>query len=141
MVAAVATTGSVAWLSVAWASKSSEGLTDYLGLAALSLALASAELSYLVWHNWTHGERGLGAAAVAGASGGSALVLTATVGGVSAPSFVAIASGVGLLGLATAAGLSGLYRITGKSTPATLTAMIIVAALAYFASVLWGAVP
>jgi len=49
--------------------------------------------------------------------------------------------GVGVLGLATAVGLLGVYRATGKSTPGTATAMVVVLALAYFASVLWAAVP
>lgn len=141
LVAAVVTTGATAWLSVAWASRTTLEYSGHLGLAGISLALASAEVAYLAWHNWTHGERVLGGVAAAGVSIGSGLVLMATVGGVSGQSFVAIASGVGLLGLATAVGLFGVYKTTGKSTPATLTAMIIVAGLAYFASVLWAAVP
>ena len=75
------------------------------------------------------------------ASLGSLLVLIGALGELSTQGFVALASGVGLLGMATAVGLFGVYRSTGKSNAVTLTAMIIMAGLAYFASVLWAAVP
>jgi hypothetical protein len=64
-----------------------------------------------------------------------------TFGEVQAEGFIAVASGVGVLGLATAIGLLGVYRGTGKSTAGTMTALVVTLALAYFASVLWAAVP
>jgi len=110
-------------------------------VVGISVALGSTEVAYLAWRHWTHGERGLAVAVTEAASLGSLLVLIGALGELSTQGFVALASGVGLLGMATAVGLFGVYRSTGKSNAVTLTAMIIMAGLAYFASVLWAAVP
>lgn len=141
LVAAVLATGSVSWLAVAWASRRYLEYSGYLGVVAIALVLGSAEVSYLVWRNWVLEQRTMSKVAGAGASLGSVLILIATLGGVTGQGFVLMASGVGLLGLSTAAGLLGVYRATGKSTAGTMTAMVIALALAYFASVLWAAVP
>lgn len=138
---AVAGTGAVAWLAVVWAFTTSPDYESYLGVVAISVTLGSAEVAYLAWRNWTHGERGLAGAVAAAASLGSLLILIAALGELGTQGFVALASGVGLLGMSTAVGLFGMYRSTGKSSASTLTAMIIVVGLAYFASVLWAAVP
>ena len=138
---AVAATGAVSWLAVAWAFNTSLDYSGYLGVVGISVTLGSAEVAYLAWGNWTHGERGLAVAVTAAASLGSLLVLVAALGELSTQGFVALASGVGLLGMATAVGLFGVYRSTGKSSAVTLTAMIIMVGLAYAASELWAAVP
>ena len=134
-------TGAAAWLSIAWASARDLEYSGHMGLVGIALTLGSAEVAYLVWRSWALGQKSLGKAATAGASVGSLLILGSTFGGVTGQVLVAVATGVGLLGAATAVGLLGVYRATGKSTPVTATAMVIVLALAYFASVLWAAVP
>ncbi len=141
LVGAVVATGAAAWLAVAWSSNASLEYAAYLGVVGISVTLGSAETAYLAWRNWTHGERRLAAAVTAAASLGAVLILMGAIGELSTRGFVAFASGVGLLGIATAVGLFGVYRATGKSSVATLTAMIIMVGLAYFASVLWAAVP
>ncbi len=141
LVGVVVGTGAVAWLSIAWASGRNLDYSGYLGVVGIAHTLGSAEVAYLVWRNWALDQRGPGKAATAGASAGSLLILGATFGGVEGEGFVAVAVGVGLLGVATAIGLLGVYRATGKSTAGTAAAMVIVLALAYFASVLWAAVP
>ena len=141
LVGAVVATGAAAWLAVVWAANTSGHYSGYLGVVGISVTLGSAEVAYLAWRNWTHGERGLSGTVTAAASLGSLLILVAATGEVSTLWFVAFASGVGLLGMATAVGLFGVYRATGKSTAVTLTAMIIMVGLAYFASMLWAAVP
>ncbi len=141
LVTAVVITGAVAWLAVAWASNRSLEHSGHLGVVGVSLALGCGEVAYLAWHNWTHRERGIAIAVTVAASVGSMLILGAAYGGVTAKDFFACASGVGVLGMATAVGLFGMYRSTGKSSPATLTGMFVVMGLAYFASVLWGVVP
>ena len=118
--------------------------TLYIGrrkALGIALTLGSTEVAYLVWRNWALEQRNPAYVAAGGAGVGSLLILGSTLGGVEAERFVAIAMGVGVLGLATAVGLLGVYRATGKSTPGTATAMVVVLALAYFASVLWAAVP
>ncbi len=137
----VVATGAVALLAVAGVFSTSLDYSGYLGVVGISVALGSAEVAYLAWRNWTHGERGLARAVTAAASLGSALIAIAALGVSSTQGFVALASGVGLLGMATAVGLFGVYRSTGKSSAVTLTAMIIMVGLAYFASLLWAAVP
>ncbi|NTV38944.1 MAG: hypothetical protein HGA51_03165 [Demequinaceae bacterium] len=141
LVGAVLGTGVAAWLSVAAASHNYLEFSGRLGVAGIAITLGSAEVAYLVWRNWLLGQRGPAKAAAAGASLGSLLILVSTLGGVKGEGFATMASGVGLLGAATAIGLFGVYRATGKSTAGTATAMVIVLALAYFASVLWAAVP
>ncbi len=141
LVGAVVGTGAAAWLAIAWASGRDLEFTGHLGVVGIALTLGSAEVAYLVWRNWAVDQRGAAKAATAGAGIGSLLILGSTLGGVTGQAFVAIAMGVGLLGAATAIGLLGVYRATGKSTAGTMTAMVIVLALAYFASVLWAAVP
>lgn len=141
LVGVVVGTGTVAWLSIARASVRSLEYSGHLGLVGIALTLGSTEVAYLVWRNWALEQRGPAYVATGGAGVGSLLILWSTLGGVEAERFVAIAMGVGVLGLATAVGLLGVYRVTGKSTAGTATAMVIVLALAYFASVLWGAVP
>lgn len=141
LVGAVLATGSVSWLAVAWASRRELEFSGRLGVVGIALVLGSAEVAYLVWRNWVLEQRTISKVSASGASLGSLLILIATLGGVTAQGFVLMASGVGLLGLSTAAGLLGVYRATGKSTAATMTAMVIALALAYFASVLWAAVP
>jgi len=141
LVGVVVGTGAVAWLAVAWASARELEFSGRLGVVGIALTLGSAEVAYLVWRNWALDQRGPGKAAAAGASVGSLLILGATFGGVKGEGFVPMAMGVGLLGAATAIGLLGVYRATGKSTAGTMTAMVVVLALAYFAAVLWAAVP
>ncbi len=141
LVAAVVATGATAWMAVAFASDTAVGLAWQLGVVGLSVTLGSAEVAYLAWHNWMHGERGIALAVTAGASLGSLLMVGAAVGGVTARDLIGCAAGVGLLGMATAVGLFGIYRATGKSSAATLTGMFILLGLVYFSSVLWGAVP
>lgn len=138
---AVVATGAVAWLAVAGAFNTSFDYSGYLGVVGISVTLGSAQVAYLAWRNWTDGERGLAGAVTAAASLGSLLILIAALGQWGTRGFVALASGVGLLGMATAVGLFGVYRSTGKSSAVTLTAMMIMVGLAYFASVLWAAVP
>jgi hypothetical protein len=133
--------GAIAWLAVAAASGVYLEYSGYLGVVAIGLVLGSAEVSYLVWRNWGLAQRGAAAASAGGASIGSLLVFASTFGGVTAQGFVAVATGIGLLGLSTAIGLLGVYRATGKSTAGTMTALVITLTLAYFASVLWAAVP
>lgn len=141
LVGVVIGTGAAAWLFIAWASSRDLEFSGNVGLVGIALTLGSAEVAYLVWRNWALDQRGPGKAAAAGASVGSLLILGATLDGATGQAFVGMAMGVGLLGAATAIGLLGVYRATGKSTPSTATAMVIVLALAYFASVLWAAVP
>jgi hypothetical protein len=141
LVGVVVGTGAIAWLSIAWASARDLEYSGHLGVVGIALTLGSAEVTYLVWRNWALEQRGPAYGAAGGAGVGSLLILGSTLGGVEAERFVAIAMGVGVLGLATAVGLLGVYRATGKSTAGTATAMVIVLALAYFASVLWAAVP
>ncbi len=138
---AVVSTGAVALLAVAGAFTTPLDYSGYLGVVGISVALGSAEVAYLAWRDWAHGERGIAGAVTAAASLGSLLIVIAVLGDSGTPGFVALASGVGLLGVATAVGLFGVYRSTGKSSAGTLTAMIITVILAYFASVLWAAVP
>ena len=138
---AVVATGAVAWLAVASAFNTSLDYSGYLGVVVISVTLGSAQVAYLAWRNWTDGERTLGGIVTAAASLGSLLILIAALGELGTQGFVALASGVGLLGMATAVGLFGVYRSMGKSSAVTLTAMIIMVGLAYFASVLWAAVP
>ncbi len=137
----VVATGAVALIAIAWVFATRLENSGYLGVVGLSVALGSAQVAYLAWLNWTHGERALAQAAAAAASLGSLFIVVAALGELRTQGFVALASGVGLLGMATAAGLFGMYRATGKSSAVTLTAMMIMVALAYFASVLWVAVP
>ena len=141
LVGAVVGTGAIAWLSIAWASARDLEYSGHLGVVGIALTLGSAEVAYLVWRNWALGQRGPAYVAAGGAGVGSLLILGSTLGGVEGERFVAIAMGVGVLGMATAVGLLGVYRATGKSTAGTATAMVVVLALAYFASVLWAAVP
>jgi hypothetical protein len=141
LTAAVVSTGAVALVAIAWAFATPLDNAGYLGVVGISVALGSAEVAYLAWRNWTHGERALAKAVTAAASLGSLLIVSAALRELSTQGFVALASGVGLLGMATAVGLFGMYRATGRSSVVTLTAMIIVVALAYLASVLWAAVP
>lgn len=141
LVGAVVGTGAVAWFSIAWASARDLEYSGHLGVVGIALTIGSAEVAYLVWRNWALEQRVPAYGAAGGASVGSLLILGSSLGGVEGERFVAMAMGVGLLGLAAAAGLLGVYRATGKSTAGTATAMVIVLALAYFASVLWAAVP
>ncbi|MCB2411840.1 hypothetical protein LGT39_03115 [Demequina sp. TTPB684] len=141
LAASVVLTGAIAWLAVAWASNRSLEHSGHLGVVGVSLALGCGEVAYLAWHNWTHRERGIAVGVAVAASVGSLLILGAAYGGVTAQDFFACAAGVGVLGMSTAVGLFGMYRSTGKSSPATLAGMFIVMGLAYFASILWGAVP
>lgn len=141
LVGVVVGTGAVAWISIAWASGRDLEYAGHLGVVGVALTIGSVEVSYLVWRNWALEQRGPAYGAAGGAGVGSLLILGSSLGGVEAGRFVAMATGVGLLGIATAVGLLGIYRVTGKSTAGTATAMVIVLALAYFASVLWAAVP
>lgn len=141
IVAGVLAIGAVAWLAVAAASGVYLEYSGYLGVVAIGLVLGSVEVSYLLWLNWGLGQRSAAAAAAGGAAGGSILVFASTFSGVTAHGFVTVASGIGLLGLSTAIGLLGLYKATGKSTAGTMTALVVTLTLAYFASVLWAAVP
>ncbi|NYI42232.1 hypothetical protein [Demequina lutea] len=141
LVGVVVGAGAIAWLSIAWASGRSLEYSGHLGVVGVALTLGSAEAAYLVWRNWALEQRGPAYGAAGGAGIGSLLILGSTLGAVEGERIVAMAMGVGLLGVATAVGLLGVYRATGKSTPATATAMVTVLALAYFASVLWAAVP
>jgi hypothetical protein len=141
LVGVVVGTGAIAWLSIAWASRRDLEFSGRLGVVGIALTIGSTEVAYLVWRNWALEQRVPAYVAAGGAGVGSLLIVGSTLGGVEAERFVAIAMGVGLLGLATAVGLLGVYRATGKSTAGTATAMVIVLALAYFASVLWAAVP
>jgi hypothetical protein len=138
---AVVATGMLAWVAVVWAFTTSPDYEIYLGVVGISVTLGAAEVAHLAWRDWAHGERGLAVAATTAASFGSVLIGIAALGELGTQGFVALASGVGLLGMATAVGLFGVYRATGKSSASTLTAMIIMVGLAYFASVLWAAVP
>jgi len=140
LVGAVVGTGAIAWLAVAWASSDELEYSGYLGVVGIALVMGSIEVAYLVWRNWTLGQRGSAVGAATGAGLGSLLILGSTLGGVTANGFVTLAAGVMLLGLATAVGLLGVYRATGKSTAGTMTALVVTLALAYFASVLWAAV-
>jgi len=140
LVGVVIASGVAAWIAVAWASSSELEFSGYLGVVGIALVLGTLEVAYLVWRTWTLEQRGPAGVACAAAGLGSLLILSTTFGGVTANSFVALASGVGLLGAGTAAGLLGVYRATGKSTAGTMTALVITLALAYFASVLWAAV-
>ncbi len=138
---AVVAAGATAWMAVARASNTSVEHAGHLGLVGVSVTLGTAEVAYLVWRNWTHGERRIAVVVTATASLGSLLILGAAIGGVSAQGMGASAVGVALLGMSTAVGLFGVYRATGRSSAATLTGMFMVLGLAYFAAVLWNAVP
>lgn len=138
---AVLGAGTIAWLAVAFASNTYLEYSGYLGVVGIAIVLGSIEVTYLVWRAWALGQRGPAVASTTGAVIGSIMILASTFGGVTGEAFVGVASGVGLLGLATAMGLLGVYRATGKSTAATMTALVVTLALAYFASVLWAAVP
>ncbi len=141
LVGAVLGAGAVAWLAVAVASHKYLEYSGYMGVVGIALVVGSAEVAYLVWRNWALEQRVPAYGAAGGAGLGSLLILGSTLGGVTAEAFVAVASGVGLLGLAAGIGLLGVYKATGKSTAGTTTALVGILVLAYFASVLWAAVP
>lgn len=141
LVAAVVVCGASAWGAVAWASERQLDFSGHLGVVGIAITLGSLETAYLVWRGWAIDERAIAGVAAAGACGGSLMILAATFGGVTGEGFVAIASGVGMLGMACAVGLYGLYRGVGRSSTATVVAVLAVATLAYFSSVVWEAVP
>ena len=141
LVGAIAGTAALAWLAVAVASHKYLEYSGYMGVVGIALVLGSIEVAYLVWRNWALEQRGPAYGAAAGAGVGSLLIFGSTFSEVTAEGFVAVASGVGMLGLGAAIGLLGVYRATGKSTAGTMTALVVILALAYFASVLWAAVP
>ena len=141
LVLAIAAAGLVAWVAVAWASARNLEYSGYLGVVGIALTLGSLEVAYLVWHGWKLGQTRTAIAATVTASAGSLLIFIATVIGVTAPGFAALASGVGLLGFSCAIGLLGLYRGAARTTATSLSALLIALMLAYFASLLWAAVP
>lgn len=140
MAVAVVAAGVAAWVAVAWSSSAAFDGSRQRDLVGVAVVAGTAEAAYLAWRNWSHWERRLaGIVTGAGIAGAALVALGATLAS-AGPATVSCASGIGVLGIGNALGLFGLYRATGKSSAATLTAMVIVVGLAYVASLLWGAV-
>lgn len=140
LVGAVLGCAGAAWIAVAMASTHYLEFSGRLGVAGIALTLGAVEASYLIAHDWMLRQRAPAIAAATGASLGALLVLFAVVAGLTAGSFAVIAAGVGIMGFSCAIGLYGLFRGMGKSTPGTVTGLVLVLALAYLAQVLWAAV-
>ena len=131
----------IAWLTVGFGA--SEYLTYLrpLSVAAVGLVIGGLEAAYLAWILWGIGDKLVSAGVTALAVGGSLLVAAYALGGVFAADMALVASGLGLLGFSIAVGVWGSFRSAVRTTAKTATGLVIAAAVAYFASLIWTAVP
>lgn len=141
LIGAVLVFAACAWLQVGYASSDFLLYSRQLGVAAIALVVGSAELAYLVWTAWGEGEKLPAGAAAALGTLGSILVWTGAAGEVTGEDFVMIASGIAAVGLSNGLALIGVVRSTAKTTAKSTTALVIIAVVAYFASLMWSAVP
>lgn len=130
-----------AWIAVGFASTNYLLYSRQLGVAGIALVVGCIEVTYLISTAWMHGEKLFAGAAATLASAGAVMVWAATGGGVTGSDFVMIASGVGMVGFANGVGLMGVFRSKARSTASSVTALVIICFIAYFASLMWSTVP
>lgn len=136
---AVITTATFAWVAVAIASSAQREFAGELGVTGIAVTVGGLEATFLAWRAWARAQRAIALVVTAVASGGAVIVFLATTSGVTAGTIVLIATGVAMVGFACAIGLLGILTGPDSSTPALVTAFVLVGLLAYMAQVLWAA--
>lgn len=138
---AILGSASIAWLAVGFGASEYLLFMRPLSVAAVGLVVGSLEAAYLSWTLWGIADKLVSSGVTALAVLGSALITGSTVGGVVAADLAVVASGLGLIGFGIAVGVWGVFKSAVRTTAKTATGLIIAAAVAYFASLIWTAVP
>lgn len=136
---AVISTAAVAWIAVAVAASSQDDFAGELSVAGIALTIGGLEATFLAWRAWARMQKTIAIVVTVLASCGAIIVFAATSPGVTTAALVLVATGVAMVGFSCAVGLYGVLTGPDSSTPALVTALALVGALAYLAQVLWGA--
>lgn len=136
---AVISTAAIAWIGVAVAASSQRDFANELSVAGIALTIGGLEATFLAWRAWARMQKVIAVVVAALASCGAIIVFVATSPGLTTGALVLVAMGVAMVGFACAVGLYGVLTGPDSSTPALVTALALVGALAYLAQVLWGA--
>ena len=122
---------------MAVAASSQDDFAGELSVAGIALTIGGLEATFLAWRAWARMQKTIAIVVTVLASCGAIIVFAATSPGVTTAALVLVATGVAMVGFSCAVGLYGVLTGPDSSTPALVTALALVGALAYLAQVLW----